>query len=56
MDEPKRITINVPQDLHRQARIEAARSGRSLSDILREMIDAWLQEQARKRGEKELAK
>ena len=56
MDEPKRITINVPEELHRQARIEAARSGRSLSDIIREMVSAWLQEQDRKRGEKELAK
>ena len=41
MDE-KRITAKVDAELHRQVKIEAARRGLSLSDIVRDALRAFV--------------
>jgi len=40
----RRITIRVPDDLHRKARIKAAVTGRSVSDVLRDALQKWVEE------------
>ena len=39
-----KITVLVSEDLRRQAKAAAALQGRSLSDVIREMLDDWLEE------------
>lgn len=39
-----KITVLVSEDLRRQAKAAAALQGRSLSDVIREMLEAWLEE------------
>ena len=40
----KRITVKVPETLHRKVKIKAATVGKSISDILREFLEAWVEE------------
>lgn len=39
-----KITVLVSEDLRRQAKAAAALQGRSLSDVIREMLEEWLEE------------
>jgi hypothetical protein len=39
-----KITVLVSEDLRRQAKAAAALQGRSLSDVIREMLEAWLED------------
>jgi predicted HicB family RNase H-like nuclease len=40
----KRITVKVTEGLHRQVKIKAAIVGKSISDILREFLEEWVEE------------
>ena len=40
-DLTKRITVNVPEELHRRVKVKAALLGRSVSDILRTYLEQW---------------
>jgi predicted HicB family RNase H-like nuclease len=37
----KRITVRVPDSLHRKVKAKAALAGKSVSDILREYLEEW---------------
>ena len=39
-----KITVLVSEDLRRQAKAAAALQGRSLSDVIREMLEEWFEE------------
>ena len=42
MTEPeKRITVRVPESLHRKVKAKAALVGKSVSDVLREYMQEW---------------
>lgn len=43
-DLEKRITVKVSEDLHRKVKVKAAMVGKSISDILREYLETWLEE------------
>ena len=54
MAEMTRITISLPKDLHRKARILSVKRGISLSAICRYGLATWVQEQeAKEREERE---
>jgi hypothetical protein len=38
----KRIVVEVPADIHRQAKVVAAQTGRNVSDIIRALLDEHL--------------
>jgi predicted HicB family RNase H-like nuclease len=40
----KRITVKVTETLHRKVKVKAAMVGKSISDILREYLEAWVEE------------
>jgi predicted HicB family RNase H-like nuclease len=40
----KRITVRIPESLHRKVKAKAALSGKSISDVLREYLEAWVEE------------
>jgi predicted HicB family RNase H-like nuclease len=40
----KRITVKVSETLHRKVKVKAAMIGKSISDILREYLEAWVEE------------
>jgi len=40
-DQEKRITVKVPERLHRKVKVKAALLGKSVSDILREYLEEW---------------
>jgi plasmid stability protein len=50
---PKRITVKVSEELHRKVKIKAAVVGKSVSDVLREYLEAWVEEDPPKSEEKE---
>jgi plasmid stability protein len=37
-----KVTIDVPDELYRAVKVEAARTGRSVRDIVDEALEAWL--------------
>jgi hypothetical protein len=41
---PDKITLSIPADLKRKARVKALLEGRSLSAIVTEMLEEWLKE------------
>ena len=41
-DDKKLITFEVEKELRQQAKIKAAQEGRSISEILRELLEEWL--------------
>lgn len=45
-----KITVLVSEDLRRQAKAAAALQGRSLSDVIREMLEEWLEESLENAG------
>ena len=49
----KRITVRVPESLHRKVKAKAALMGKTVSDILREYLEAFVKEEPPKSEEKE---
>jgi predicted HicB family RNase H-like nuclease len=43
-DLEKRITVKVTESLHRKVKVKAAIVGKSISDILREFLEEWVEE------------
>ena len=41
----KQLNIRIPKDLHRQAKIISAQTGRSLSEVVEELLGEWTREQ-----------
>jgi len=41
----KRITVRVPESLHRKVKAKAALMGKTVSDILREYLEALVKEE-----------
>ena len=40
--EIKRLTVRLPKQLHRRARIRSAVTGRPISDVIREALRRWV--------------
>ena len=40
----KRITVRVSEGLHRKVKAKAALIGRSVSDVVREYLEEWIEE------------
>ncbi len=38
------INVRIPEELHREVKIEAARKGKSLSEIITDLLTNWLKE------------
>ncbi len=45
MDKEKRITIRVPAELHLAVKIKAAKEDQPVSDVIRTLLENWLQEE-----------
>lgn len=42
-DKPdKHLQVKVPEEIHRQARIEAAKTGKSMQEVLDKLVRLWL--------------
>ncbi len=55
MEKPKRVTVNVPPDIHSQLRIVAAEQGTTMTDILLECIERVIEEHLdKKKKDKDL--
>ncbi len=48
MDKDKQLIVRVPKDLHTQAKVEAAKAGKSLTQIVEELLRHWLAKQQAK--------
>lgn len=40
----KRINFNIPEDKHQRLKAACARKGISISDVMNELADSWLNE------------
>ena len=49
----KRITVRVPESLHRKVKANAALMGKTVSDILREYLEAFVKQEPPKSKKKE---
>ena len=47
-DDKKLITFQVEKELRKQAKIKAAQEGRSVSEVLRELLEEWVKQMERK--------
>ena len=45
MEKEKRITIRVPTELHLAVKIKAAKEDQPVSDVIRALLERWLQEE-----------
>ncbi|MCD6554839.1 MAG: hypothetical protein J7M16_12625 [Anaerolineae bacterium] len=43
----RRITIIIPKEMHLALKLEAVKQETTVSDIVRTLIDRWLQEQGK---------
>ena len=41
-DKVKQLSVRVPPEIHKQAKVEAARTGQPLQEVLEGLIKAWL--------------
>ena len=44
----KQLLVRIPKDLHRQAKIVSAQTGRSLSEVVEELLREWTKDQEHK--------
>ena len=42
------MNVRVPDELHQRARIISIKTGRSLSEVVEELLQEWVQEQEKK--------
>ena len=42
--EKRLITFEVEEELRRRAKVKAAQEGRSVSEVLRELLEEWLKD------------
>ncbi len=47
-----RVALNLPEDLWERAKHAAIKARRPLAHILRDLLEAWLQERGKKGGRK----
>ena len=40
----KRITVKVPEDLHRKVKIKATYLGKTISDVVREFLEQFVED------------
>jgi len=43
-EQEKRITVRVPESLHRKVKARAALEGKSVSDVLRDYLKEWVKD------------
>ena len=44
MTKVKRITVNVPEDLHHKVKVKSALVGKPISDVVREYLAQWVED------------
>ena len=49
MEKEKRITIRVPAKLHLAVKIKAAKADKPVSEIIRTLLEEWLEEEPEKK-------
>lgn len=49
---PDKTTLSIPPDVKRRARIKALQEGKSLSAIVTELLEEWLEENLATKEEK----
>ena len=49
MEKEKRITIRVPAELHLAVKIKAAKEDKPVSEIIRSLLEEWLEEEPEKK-------
>jgi hypothetical protein len=43
MDLPRRITVKTTEELHKAVRVKAAELGRPISEIVRGLLELWIE-------------
>lgn len=49
MDKFKRLTVNVTPEFHHQVKVKATQEGKTISDVVRELLQRWLKEEEREK-------
>lgn len=45
----KKVVAQVPEKLHKAAKIKAAKTGRPISEVLREALEEWIKDNPEKK-------
>jgi len=48
MDKFKRLTVNVTREFHHEVRVKAAQEARTISDVIKGLLQKWLEEEKEK--------
>ena len=51
MAKEKRITVKVPEDLHHRVKVKSAQVGKPISDVVREFLTKWVEDDPPDEGE-----
>ena len=47
MKKIKRITVDVSEDFHHKVKVKATKEGKTISEVVRELLKRWLEEKER---------
>ena len=50
---PEKVTLTIPVELKRRARAKAILEGKNLSEVVRELLEKWVEKDPREEPEKE---
>jgi len=45
MEKVKRITVDVSKAFHHKVKVKAAKEGKTISEVVRELLKRWLEEE-----------
>jgi Arc/MetJ-type ribon-helix-helix transcriptional regulator len=44
----KRVTVDVSEEFHHKVKVKATKEGKTISDVMRELLKRWLEEEEEK--------
>jgi Arc/MetJ-type ribon-helix-helix transcriptional regulator len=45
----KRLTVDVSDEFHHQVKVKATQEGMTISDVMRELLQRWLEEEEKEK-------
>ena len=44
MDDTKQVVTRISDDLHRKVRIKSAKTGKTITEVIKESLEEWVQD------------
>jgi len=53
MADKKQIVTRVPSDLHRKVKIKSAKTGKTITEVVKEKLEEWVEDDLPQEGEED---